>query len=227
MTSVQVKAEAIPAESIPTTTEPDVGQPQTASRSMAGTSSSRKRCPKCNAVYDDELIAYCAHHIVRLIDVDAPVTPTTATPPQAHGMTPLLWILVIATLCCSVYAGYLITSYLEKTTNGPPRPAAATAQNGNVLKGIPVVGGDLVGATIRLPDAECPLKASGETVSGIVIVHVLVDQSGRVYRTESSGEDQALREAAIAAALKATFSPERLGGHRAEGTITYTFRPRP
>ena len=204
-------------------TEPAIAETSQDSKPPTATSSTRstrKRCPQCNAVYDDELIAYCAHHIVRLVDADAPIE----VPTPAEGMTPLLWVLVAITLAGSAYVGYLITGYLQKGDNVTPPIAAAPVQTSNVLKGIPVVGGDLVGANLSLPEAEYPVPTSSETPSGTVTVRVRVDYKGRVYWTRSSGGDQTLREAAVQAATKATFSPEKLGGRRAEGTITYTFQ---
>ena len=44
-------------------------------------SSTRKRCPQCNAIYNSDLLAYCAHHIVPLVPVDDPII---SEPPKSN-----------------------------------------------------------------------------------------------------------------------------------------------
>jgi TonB family protein len=227
----QIVPEVSQPEPAPTTATPLVAETSVAETSKESTSptatpsarSSRKRCPQCNAIYDDELIAYCAHHIVRLVDADAPMVASTPT----NGMTPLLWVLVAITLAGSAYVGYLMTGFLEKPKTVTPPVASAPGPTPSLSKGIPVVGGNLVGASTSLPGAECPLTALGEAPSRIVIVRVRVDPTGHVYWTRSSGGNQPMREAAVEAATKTTFSPEKLGGRRTQGTITYTFQANP
>src|SRR6185295_1029667 len=61
--------------------EPVVTEPEPVA--APAISPTRKRCPKCNAIYNSELVAYCAHHFVRLVNADEPVfeppLSTTAT----------------------------------------------------------------------------------------------------------------------------------------------------
>ena len=91
-------------------------------------------------------------------------------------------------------------------------------------KGTAEVGGDLVGKAVSLPDAECPVKGP-EPVTGTVTVRVMVDKNGQVYWARGAGGDWLMRGAATEAAMKSTFSPEKLRGRQTEGTITYTFKP--
>jgi hypothetical protein len=53
----------------------------------------------------------------------------------------------------------------------------------------------------------------------------MVDKTGQVYWARGSGGDWLMRGAATDAAMKSTFSPDKLRGREAEGTITYTFKP--
>jgi hypothetical protein len=177
----------------------------------------RKRCPRCNAIYNGDLVSYCAHHIVPLVDADEPII--TDTPLRSNVL--LFWILVLVTLSGSIVIGSIITTYMYRSQQAatPAAPAAPTIQ-----KGTPELGGDLVGKAVSLPEAECPLSGS-EHLAGTVVVTVRVDRAGQVSRATGSGGDWLMRGAATDAAMKSTFSPERLRGRETEGTITYTFKP--
>ena len=178
----------------------------------------RKRCPRCNAIYNGDLLSYCAHHIVPLVDADEPIITDT---PQRSSV-PLFWILVLVTLSGSIVIGTILTTYLFRSNQA----ASPAAQNGQptMQRGFPELGGDLVGKEVSLPEAECPLSGS-EHLAGTVTVSVKVDRAGQVYWARGSGGDWLMRGAATEAAMKSTFSPERLRGRESEGTITYTFKP--
>ena len=176
----------------------------------------RKRCPRCNAVYNGDLVSYCAHHIVPLVDADEPIVEPHRSNP------PLFWIMVIITLTGSIVVGSLITTYLYKSNQAAARTAAE--QQKIIEKGIPELGGELVGKSVFLPDAECPVRGS-ERVSGSVTVRIMVDKDGKVYWARGSGGDWLMRGAATEAAMKSTFAPEKLHRRETEGTITYTFNP--
>jgi ankyrin repeat protein len=176
----------------------------------------RKRCPKCNAIYNSELVSYCAHHIVPLVDADEPIT---STPPKANP--PLFWIMVVITLTGSIVVGSLITTYFYKSNQAAARSAAT--QGTNIQKGFPELGGELVGKAVSLPEAECPMNGP-EPLTGTVTVRVMVDKNGQVYWARGSGGDWLMRGASTEAAMKSTFSPEKLRGRETEGTITYTFK---
>ena len=180
-------------------------------------SNTRKRCPQCNAIYNSDLVTYCAHHIVRLVPADEPII---SDPPKSN--VPLFWILLIITLAGSIVLGSLITTYIYRSRQAAERVAAE--QTRPLQKGTPEVGGDLVGKSVSLPDAECPVKGP-EPVSGTVTVRVMVDKNGQVYWARGAGGDWLMRGAATEAAMKSTFSPEKLRGRQTEGTITYTFKP--
>ena len=177
----------------------------------------RKRCPRCNAIYNGDLLSYCAHHIVPLVDADEPII--TDVPQRSN--VPLFWILVLVTLSGSIVIGTIITTYMYRSQQA----AATVASPGQptVQKGTPELGGELVGKAISLPEAECPLSGS-ELLAGSVTVKVKVDRAGTVHWAQGSGGDWLMRGAATDEAMKSTFSPEKLRGRETEGTITYTFR---
>jgi hypothetical protein len=181
------------------------------------TKGKRKRCPQCNAVYNGDLVSYCAHHIVRLVDADEPIITEK---PKSNAA--LFWILLIITLTGSVVVGSLITTYLYKSNQAATRTAAE--QQKTIQKGTPEVGAELAGKAVSLPEAECPIKGS-EPVSGTVTVRIMVDKNGQVYWARGSGGDWLMRGAATEAAMKSTFAHEKLRGREIEGTITYTFKP--
>jgi hypothetical protein len=148
-----------------------------------------------------------------------PEVPPTET---SKRNVPLFWILVLLTLSGSIVLGSIITTYMFRSQPAaapvapPPQPA--------IQKGFPEVSGELVGKTVLLPEAECPIRGS-ERVAGTVTVDVKVDREGTVYWARASGGDWLMRGAATEAAMKSTFSPEKLRGREAEGRITYTFKP--
>lgn len=211
-----VEAAETPAESKPKSFgAPRILTPAPVETEKTG---NRKRCPQCNAIYNGDLVSYCAHHIVPLVDADEPIVATEK--PKSNAA--LFWILLIITLTGSVVAGSLITTYLYKSKQEATRIAAE--QQKTVQKGTPEVGTELAGKAVSLPEAECPVKGP-EPVSGTVTVRIMVDKNGQVYWARGSGGDWLMRGAATEAAMKSTFAPDKLRGREVEGTITYTFTP--
>src|SRR5882724_1015866 len=163
-------------------------------------SSQRKRCPKCNAVYNSELIAYCAVDMTPLVDANLPVgvSPQATTPP-------LIWMLVGAAFIASAVFTYLISGYLSKVERVSTPATAPPPQAAVVKKAMPVVGGELAGKALTLPEPEYPPTARSEGVEGTILVRVKVDQKGRVISARSFEGDWRLRAEAIKAATRATF----------------------
>lgn len=190
------------------------------------TSSTRKRCPRCNTIYNSELLAYCAHHVVPLVDADAPIFE----PPPSNSVTntPLLWMLILVTVSIAAFTGYMITSQLSNVVI-PDTPTATTQQQPeSFLKGTPVASGELTGKSVQLPDAACPIfedEPRPANTSYTVNVHIKIDKSGKVYWARAEGGDEPLRRAASEAASNSTFSPDKLRNRETEGTITYAFAP--
>ena len=181
------------------------------------TSSSRKRCPKCNAVYDSELLAYCAIDMTPLVDADKPVV---TFPPETSRIS-LVWFLVVITFLVAGGFAYLMIPSFKNEPGSPTTTLPIQAVN---VQELPLVGGGLSGKQLEVPAPEYPASARSEHVSGTVTIRVTVDQKGRVIAVKVVEGDSRLRKAAIAAAQRATFSPEKLMNQGAVGTIAYTFK---
>jgi len=190
-------------------------QPSKSTVRTPPTSSSRKRCPKCNAVYDSELLAYCAIDMTPLVGADMPVV---TSPPETARIS-LVWFLVVITFLVAGGFAYLMIPTLKNEQGSP----TTTLQAVNVQE-LPQVGGGLSGKQLEVPAPEYPASARSEHVSGTVTIRVTVDQKGRVIAVKVVEGDLRLRNAAIAAAQRATFSPEKLMNQGAVGTIAYTFK---
>jgi len=230
----------IPAEppiTEPPTTQPPVTEPpaaqltpvtdaaatqltQPTAEEPARPRSGRKLCPKCGAIYNSELVAYCAHHYVPLVDADQP--PIISEPAKASPA--VFWMIIVITLTGSLVVGSVITAFFYNSSSAEPQTASSPATPTAVQKGTPVVGRELEGKVVSLPTAECPLNGQ-EAIPGKVVVRVTIDRSGQVKSATASGGDWLLRGAASEAAMKSTFAPEKLRSRETEGTITYTFEP--
>jgi TonB family protein len=101
----------------------------------------------------------------------------------------------------------------------PPAPPAARP----LLK--PISGGVLNGTAISLPSPYYPENARRLRMSGVVVVEVVVDETGKVISANATSGPSALRDVAVQAALKARFSPTKLSGQpvKVSGVINYKF----
>ena len=204
-------------------------EPEPAAVVAPTTSPVRKRCPKCNAIYNSELVAYCGHHFVRLVDVDEPNVEPPQSVTSAITNTPLLWMLILATVSIAAFTGYMIMSQLSHVII-PDSAAGAPQQPLGFVKGTPAAAGDLAGKAVTLAEAECPIyeKFAGSNANAApqtVNVHVKLDKTGKVFWARAEGGNEAMRQAATEAATQSTFSADKLRGRETEGTITYTFTP--
>jgi hypothetical protein len=217
--TINIQKPVEPEPALPALEPIPIEQPAIATSTNVSTSKgTRKRCPRCNAIYDSDLVSYCAHHIVPLVDADEPIVSETP-----RSTPPLFWIMVVITLSGSIVAASLITAYIYESNSAAARSAAAQQQP-IIQKGVPEVGGDLAGKAVTLPEAECPVSGP-EPLEGTVTVRVVVDRSGQVNWARGSGGDWLMRGASTEAAMKSTFAPEKLRSRETEGTITYTFKP--
>jgi TonB family protein len=99
----------------------------------------------------------------------------------------------------------------------PPEPWPKTAG--------PIIGGVLNGKAADLPVPKYPDAARKNHESGIVSVEIIIDEQGNVVWAEASEGPESLRDAAVAAAWKARFTPTRLTGQpvKVRGRIMYNF----
>jgi len=151
-------------------------------------------------------------------------------PPPSSSITatPLLWTFILVTVSLAAFTGYLITTQLTRVVV-PDTPTATTPQQPrSILKGAPAATGELTGKAVQLAEAQCPVFENDSrpaNAAHTVNVHIKLDKTGKIYWARAEGGDEPLRRAATEAAIKSTFSPEKLRGRETEGTITYTFAP--
>jgi TonB family protein len=110
------------------------------------------------------------------------------------------------------------TQALVKLDAEPPAPAPRP-----ILK--PVSGGVLNGTAISLPAPTYPEAAKRLRMAGLVSIEVVVDETGKVISAVATSGPIALRDVAVAAALRARFSPTKLSGQpvKVSGVINYKF----
>lgn len=180
-------------------------------------SSRRKRCPECNTIYNSELLTYCSYHEVPLVDADTPLPIAS----ESNRPSLILWTLVIVTLfAAAIVTGY-VSERLFRNESAGTQPAGP--QLSSSLKGTPAARGELAQKVTSLPDAKVP---SGTTQRPTTVeVSVRINRLGQVTDASSTNDNQMLRDSAVAAAKKATFSVEKLKGRGTTGIITYTFNP--
>jgi TonB family protein len=157
---------------------------------------------------------------VPLVDDDE--APIISQPTKASPV--MFWMIIIITLSGSVVVASLISTYVYNSNKPAAAAGAAQPTPNPVQKGVPVAGRELTGRVVSLPVAECPLNGQ-EAIPGTVVVKVEVDKNGQVKNARASGGDWLLRDAATKAALKSSFSPDRLRNRETESSITYTFEP--
>lgn len=121
----------------------------------------------------------------------------------------------------------------QAATSGSPSVSPAVTEShptsgspvANADSSGPVTGDALAGVEMDLPQAEYPESARSRGISGTIIVKVRVNRAGKVVSWATSSGDSRLRAAALKAAKKARFAPEKLPGKgEVVGTITYNFK---
>lgn len=139
---------------------------------------------------------------------------------------PIIWLLIILFVGIGAFGGYRLSNYLFEKQNSEAPKETSAPQNQALAAPIklgPVVGGNLSGMELLVPDASYP--PSAKIQYGSVTVRVQVDQRGVVTSARATEGDRTLRDAAEEAARRAAFSPEKLRdkGRFLVGTITYNF----
>jgi TonB family protein len=118
--------------------------------------------------------------------------------------------------------GNVASNSAVKMEDEPPPPVAKAAPK-PLLK--PITGGVLNGKALVLPKPNYPLAAKDYRLSGMVVVEVVIDESGKVISAKASSGHSMLRQAAVQAAQGARFSPTMLSGQpvKVSGEINYNF----
>ena len=101
-------------------------------------------------------------------------------------------------------------------------PPAAPAPR-PILK--PISGGVLNGTALSLPSPSYPDTARRFRMTGVVVIQVVVDETGKVISAQAVSGPSLLKDAAVQAALRARFSPTKLSGQpvKVSGVINYKF----
>ena len=105
-----------------------------------------------------------------------------------------------------------------------PSPAPVES-NQNTASGNTVSGGMLNDKAVSLPRPAYPAVAKAAGASGTVVVHVIVDETGKVTSAKAVSGHPLLQQAAVQAAYQARFEPTKLNGKpvKVSGTISYNF----
>ena len=102
----------------------------------------------------------------------------------------------------------------------PPLPPATTKPS-TLRVSAPVI----LAKVVDLPKPLYPTIAKQARIQGPVNVQILVDESGRVISAQAVKGSPMLTQAAVNAALRARFTPTKLGDQpvKVQGVITYNF----
>lgn len=143
---------------------------------------------------------------------------------------PFVWVLIIIFLGGAAFGAFQLSRYLlTRTTNDSQATVTSDPNSRNnplLVKSSPVVGGNLAGTDLFVPDAEYPTDTA-TSQSGNVLVLVQVNQRGIVLSAKATEGPEVLRAAAEKAGKLAAFSSAKLRGKGrvVNGTITYSFVP--
>jgi protein TonB len=101
----------------------------------------------------------------------------------------------------------------------PPKPTPEPKKN------ITISGGVLNGRALSKPTPPYPPIARAARASGVVVVAITVDETGKVISAHAVSGPALLQQAATQAAYQARFSPTMLSGQpvKVTGTISYNF----
>jgi TonB family protein len=114
----------------------------------------------------------------------------------------------------------------DKDDEAATKPAEATSKPVVVKPPTrPISGGVLNGKATSLPVPAYPPAARSSRASGLVVVEVVIDGSGKVISAKATSGHALLQQAAVQAAQQARFTPTLLSGQpvKISGVINYNF----
>lgn len=113
----------------------------------------------------------------------------------------------------------------SETPSSQPTPTPKPSPTPQPPPRAPIPGGVLNGKAISLPKPPYPAIARSARASGMVVVQVTIDESGKVISARAISGHPLLQAAAVQAAYGARFSPTQLSGQpvKVTGTISYNF----
>lgn len=145
---------------------------------------------------------------------------------RQNAANKLFWASVVLTLLVTGTCSYWLNSYFSRAPAVSTPTKVESKESANTHEEQPLVEGVLKGKETTLVLPEYPVDAKSKGVTGRVTVSVVVNKQGLVVSARALNGDQLLRAAAVTAARKAKFSPEKLVGEQSKfpGTITYNFK---
>lgn len=147
-------------------------------------------------------------------------TPPSSTPPPNATATPTP---------SPVTRPSPPTSTASPTPKPTPTPSTESSSSSSRVAPEKVVisGGVLNGKALSLPKPDYPPMARSLNIHGVVVVEVVVDETGKVISARALSGEKLLQQPSVAAARRARFSPTILSGKpvQVRGVINYNFTP--
>lgn len=150
------------------------------------------------------------------------VAGSKAVTPMPSGASLVKTNIAASDSALRMMGGNVASNSAVKVDDEPPPPVVKRVPK-PLLK--PVSGGVLNGKAVSLPKPSYPAAARTARAAGIVIVEVVIDETGKVIAAKATSGPVLLRQAAAQAALGARFSPTLLSGQpvKISGEINYNF----
>ncbi|HSB27084.1 MAG TPA: ankyrin repeat domain-containing protein, partial [Pyrinomonadaceae bacterium] len=160
------------------------------------------------------------------VSSDPIIVDTTSLQTRSRAMKTLFRVSIVVFFLIAGFVSYhLATSLLStRSANGVrPEPAPIPVKATKQPKSSPIVGGELAGAELFIPDPAYPRDATIEAAN--VTVGIQVSRKGIVVSAKALDGDETLRSAAEKAAKSSAFAPDKLQDKSSliNGTITYNF----
>ena len=177
--------------------------------------------------YLDENMMKMAQPVAQPSSIIANSAPAPKPSEPADSKSKALPIVAHKTVSVDSNAATQLVASNVNTASSPAvrldsEPPAAPAPR-PILK--PVSGGVLNGTALSLPSPYYPENARRLRMTGVVVVQVVVDETGKVISAEAISGHATFKDVALQAALKARFSPTKLSGQpvKVYGVINYKF----
>ncbi len=122
-------------------------------------------------------------------------------------------------------AGAGVGAAYGQDTDGPNKPETVPVRFGSEHNPMPVSGGVMAGQVLQKVKPVYPEAARDEKVWGSVVMAATIDTTGKVVQLAAVAGPEALREAALTAVRRWTYSPYYLNGNAVfvKTTVTVSF----
>jgi protein TonB len=132
---------------------------------------------------------------------------------------------MLAALLALASAGASAQTSAASDGNGQASPMILHAPDGPMR----VSGGVMASLVLHKVDPIYPEEAKAKGISGAVVLHVIIDQQGKVDKLSAISGPGVLRDAALTAVRQWTYKPYMLNGRpqSVETIVTVNFTPTP